>query len=63
MGDGDSDDGDWNYAQFGKMPHTVDEFNSLRKIIGMVIFGDKPDIFLNKVNQYSRNLEAFRMVI
>jgi len=46
MFDEGSDQDDDGKDNFGRMPHTMEEFNDIRVQITFLIFGDKPDIML-----------------
>jgi hypothetical protein len=45
------------------MPQSIGEFNVLKDQVGLLIFGDHPDVIIAHINRYSCNLEAFRIVI
>lgn len=50
-------------ANFSRMPHTMEEFDDIRKQITFLIFGDKPDIMLEKINIFAKNLETMREIL
>ena len=54
------DDENENHLKFGKMPNTISEFDEIRQHIANLIFGQKPDTLLNKINNCLTNLDNLR---
>lgn len=45
------------------MPHTVKEFENIRKYVAFYLFGDKPDKVLDCLNRFMLNLDAFKKAL
>ena len=47
---------------FSSMPKTLEEYTDLKKVITSILFGDKPDKILDKVNDFMIHLNNFKTV-
>ena len=63
MFDEGSEDDYGEGPNYSKMPHTMEEFDDIRKQITFLIFGDKPDMMLEQINVFAKNLETMREIL